>query len=136
MHVVEEESTELILGVDVRPGNRAESEQTAPLLEEIVKDTGVEIDELVGDMTPGDSDTRSAVEATGAKMIAKVPPAMNLGSPKTDFVRDPEAPSATCPAGSTTTDARPERDHKGRPTQRLHFAIEVCSGCALCALHS
>ena len=61
-----------------------------------------------------------------------MPPVVNGGLfPKTGFVIDPEAPSATCPAGHTTTDARPVRDHKGRPTQRLFFSIEVCGGCPL-----
>jgi len=102
------------------------------MVEQIARDTGVEIAELVGDMAYGDGDTRSAVEATGARMVAKVPPVSNAGYfPKTDFVIDPEAPSATCPAGHTTTEARPVRDHKGRPTKRLLFSIEVCGGCPL-----
>jgi hypothetical protein len=132
LHVLEEESTEIILGVSIGAGNGADGEQAAPMVEEIARDTGVEIAELVGDMAYGDGDTRAAVETTGARMVAKVPPVVNGGLfPKTDFVIDPEAPSATCPAGYTTTDARPVRDHKGRPTKRLHFAIEVCGGCPL-----
>ncbi|GAC1361429.1 MAG: hypothetical protein NVSMB32_00360 [Actinomycetota bacterium] len=132
LHVVEEESTEIILGVNIGPGNGGDGEQAAPLIEEIAEATGVEIDELVGDMAYGDGDTRAAVEETGAKMIAKVPPVVNAGFfPKTDFVINPEAPSVTCPAGHTTTDSHPERDHKGRSTQRLHFSIEVCGGCEL-----
>ena len=35
LHVVEEESTELILGVDVGPGNGGDGEQAAPLVEAI-----------------------------------------------------------------------------------------------------
>src|SRR5438067_1061460 len=64
LHMVEEESTEIILGVDVGAGNGADGEQAAPMVEEIATDTGVEIDELVGDMAYGDGDTRAAVEAT------------------------------------------------------------------------
>ena len=132
LHVVEEESTEIILGVDVEAGNGADGEHAAGMVEDIARQTGVEIDELVGDMAYGDGDTRAAVEAKGARMIAKVPPVVNSGLfPKTDFVIDPEVPSATCPAGYTTTDARPDRDHKNRPIQRLHFAVETCAGCVL-----
>jgi transposase len=132
LHVVEEESTEIILGVDVGPGNGADGEQAAPMVEEIARDTGVEIAELVGDMAYGDGDTRAAVEEAGARMVAKVPPVVNAGFfPKTNFVIDPEAPSATCPAGHTSTDAHAVRDHKGRSTQRLYFSIEVCGGCPL-----
>src|SRR6266566_4696334 len=132
LHVVEEESTEIILGVDVGAGNGADGEQAAPMVEEIARDTGVEIAELVGDMAYGDGDTRAAVEEAGAKMVARVPPVSNSGFfPKTDFVIDPEAPSATCPAGHTTTDAHPVRDHKGRSTKRLLFSVEVCGACPL-----
>ena len=132
LHVVEEESTEIILGVDVGAGNGADGEQAAPMAEEIARDTGVEIAELVGDMAYGDGDTRSAVEAAGARMVARVPPVSNSGFfPKTDFVIDPEAPSATCPAGHTTTDAHAVRDHKGRSTKRLLFSVEVCGACPL-----
>src|SRR5207247_115034 len=100
--------------------------------EEIARDTGVEIAELVGDMAYGDGDTRSAVEEAGARMVARVPPVSNAGLfPKTDFVIDPQAPCATCPAGHTTTDAHAVRDHKGRSTQRLYFSIEVCGSCPL-----
>lgn len=131
-HVVEEESTEMILGVDIGAANGGDGEQAASLVEDIATGTGVAIDELVGDMAYGDGDTRAAVEATGAKMVAKVPPVINGGLfPKTDFVIDPTTPCATCPAGHITTDARPERDHKGRLTKRLYFAAELCAACPL-----
>lgn len=132
LHLVEEESTEIILGLDVGPGNGGDGERAAPLVEEIQKETGVGIDELVGDMAYGDGDTREAVEATGAKMVAKVPPAVNAGVfPKTEFTIDPDSPSASSPAGRTTTDARPTTDHKGRSTLRLVFSAEACGDCPL-----
>ena len=88
------------------------------MVEEIARDTGVEIAELVGDMAYGDGDTRSAVEAAGARMVARVPPVSNSGFfPKTDFVIDPEAPSATCPAGSSPT----RSDRCSRSTVFLAF---------------
>src|SRR5207244_11525443 len=90
LHVVEEESTEIILGVDVGAGNGADGEQAAPMVEEIARDTGVEIAELVRDMAYGAGDTGSAVEEAGARLLARVPPVVNGGLfPKTDFVVDP-----------------------------------------------
>jgi hypothetical protein len=131
LHVVEDESTEIILGVDIGPGNGKDAEQAAPLVEE-AKEAGVEIRELVGDMAYGGGDTREAVEQAGAKVIAKVPETRNQGFfPKTDFVIDPTAPSATCPAGHTTTDAWSTTDHKGRPTLMLHFDADMCDSCPL-----
>lgn len=132
LHVVEEASTEIVLGVKVGAGNGGDGEQAAPLVEEIQEATGVTIHELVGDMAYGDGDTRQAVEARGTKMIAKVAPTRNGGRfPKTDFQIHPEAPSATCPAGHTTADARPAADHKDRPSLRLTFDAEVCAECPL-----
>lgn len=128
-HVLEEESTEIILGVDVDTGNGKDGDHAAPLVEE-AREAGVTVDEVVGDMAYGDGDTREAVEQTGAKMIAKVPPAYNAGwYPKTDFLVDPELLSATCPAGEMTTDARPTRDAKGRRTFMLVFDTEACASC-------
>lgn len=131
MHVVEDEATELILGVDVGPGNGNDGDHAAPLVEEI-NQTGIGIGEIVGDMAYGGGDTREAVEQAGAKMVAKVPPATNQGFfPKTDFLIDPDVPSATCPAGHTTTDTRRRRDDKGRPTVYLVFAEDTCASCPL-----
>lgn len=130
MHVVEEESSEIILGVDVGPGNGGDGERAAPLVEEVHDATGVEIDELVGDMAYSDGDTRQAVEDTGAKMVAKVQPAHNAhGYPKTDFAIDLDTLSATCPAGETSTKVRNTRDHKNRPTLLLVFDTDACASC-------
>ncbi len=35
----------------------------------------------------------------------------------------------TCPARETTTDARPMKDHKGRPATRFVFAAATCGAC-------
>jgi hypothetical protein len=131
LHVLEEESTEIILGVDVGPGNGADSKHAVALLEE-AKEAGVEVDEVVGDMAYGDGDTREAVEAEGAKMIAKVPPIPNGGLfAKTDFLIDPDLLHATCPAGEVATDWCRSRDHKGRDTVTLVFPVETCATCPL-----
>ena len=49
--------------------------------------------------------------------------------PKTDFEIDLEAGAVTCPARETTTDARPVKDHKGRPATRFVFATSTCGAC-------
>lgn len=131
LHVLEDESTEIILGVDVGAGNGKDADSAVGLIEQ-AKQAGVEVTEVVGDMAYGDGGTREAVEKAGATMIAKVPPTRNQGFfPKTDFVIDPKAPSAACPAGHTTTDAWSTTDHKGRPTVMLHFDVETCNACPL-----
>lgn len=130
-HVVSDEASELILGVEVGAGNGSDGEAAAPLVEHL-RGKGLDVDTVVGDMAYSDGDVRVAVEAAGAKLVAKVPPVTNAGRfAKTDFAIDLEAASVTCPNGEHTTDARRAKDHKGRPTTRFVFAADVCAACPL-----
>lgn len=132
MDVITDEQTELVLGVDIRSGNAGDGEGAAPLLEQVQAIDGVQVKTLLGDMAYSDGDTRVAVEKLGADLVAKVPPVSNRGLfPKTDFVIDLRAGTATCPAGVTTTDARPAKDHKGRPSLTFVFPAGDCGPCPL-----
>jgi transposase len=132
MDVMTDEASELVLGVEIRPGNAGDGEGAAPLLAQVQAIEGIEVDTILGDMAYSDGDTRVAVEDLGANLVAKVPPVSNRGLfPKTDFVIDLEASTATCPAGVTTADARPAKDHKGRPSLSFVFPAEACGSCPL-----
>ena len=132
LDVITDEESELILGVDVRAGNASDGDGAAPMLEEVQDVDGVEVETLLGDMAYSDGDVREAVEAAGAEMVAKVPPVSNAGRfPKTDFNVDTRAGSVTCPAGHTTFDARPTKDHKRRPATLYVFPADMCAGCPL-----
>jgi len=134
LDVVSDEDSELVLGVEVRAGNASDGDGAVPLLAQIIALPGIVIATLLGDMAYSDGDVREAVEAQGAELVAKVPPVTNGGRfPKTDFEIDLDAGSVTCPAGVTTTDARPARDHKGRPATRFVFAPATCAACPLVA---
>ena len=72
------------------------------------------------------------MQAQGAKVTAKTqPPAATGRFAKTDFDIDPDTPSATCPAGHTTTTTGASSDHKGRRVTVLKFADELCEACPL-----
>lgn len=130
-HVLTDHDTELILGVAVTPANDPDGPQAAPLVARAMN-AGVPVSEVLGDTAYGDGDTRVAVEKAGAKVTAKTqPPAMTGRFAKTDFAIDPETPSATCPAGHTTTTTGLNRDHKGRQVTMLKFADELCTACPL-----
>lgn len=132
LDVITDEESELILGVDVRAGNASDGDGAAPLLEEVQDVDGVEVDTLLGDMAYSDGDVRQAVEEAGAELVAKVPPTTNQGRfPKTEFIVDTRAGSVTCPAGHTTTDARPTKDHKRRAATLFQFPTETCRTCPL-----
>ncbi|MGH8571847.1 MAG: transposase, partial [Gammaproteobacteria bacterium] len=130
-HVISDEGSEMILGVEVGPGNGSDGEAAAPLVE-AVRAGGVDVAVVVGDMAYSDPDVRIAVEHTGATVVAKVPPVTNAGRfPKTDFAIDLAAKTVTCPAGQVTSDARRAKDHKGRPATRFVFAVPACAACPL-----
>jgi len=132
LDVISDEDSEMVLGVDVRAANASDGEGAVPLLNQVMAMPGIVITTLLGDMAYSDGDVREAVEQAGAELVAKVPPVTNGGRfPKTDFEINLEAGSVTCPAGVTTTDARPTRDHKGRPATRFVFA--TCAACPLVA---
>lgn len=141
LHVITDEDSELVLGVDVGPGNGGDGEQAAPLLEQ-VNDTldrasggDVTVDTLVGDMAYSDGDVRQDVQAAGADMVAKVPDVHNAGRfTKTDFDIDLDAGEhgqVTCPAGNTTETSHACKDHKDRPARRFRFDPDVCQACPL-----
>lgn len=130
-HVVTDHDTELILGVRVTPANRPDGPQAALLVAD-AKAAGVPVREVLGDAAYGDGDTREAVEGAGATVTAKTPPPSPTGRfTKNDFSIDPDAPSATCPAGNTTMTTGTGRDHKGRRTTVLKFDDETCARCPL-----
>ena len=130
--VMTDEDSELVLGVDVRAGNAGDGEGAVPLLKDVQKTEGIEIDTLLGDMAYSDGDVREAVEAEGTEMVAKVPPVTNGGRfPKTEFTIDSGAGTVSCPAGNTTSDARKVKDHKGRRAVAYRFDQATCATCPL-----
>jgi transposase len=129
-HVVTDHDTELILDVTATPANDPDGPQLAGMVIN-AKAAGVPIREVLGDTAYGDGDTREAVEAAGAKVTAKTQPPATTGKfLKTDFVIDPAIPSATCPAGHTTTDTGWNTDQQGRKVVMLKFG-QRCDGCPL-----
>lgn len=129
-HVLTDHDNELVLGVAVTAANQPDGPQAAPLVA-AAHAAGVAVTELLGDTAYGDGDTRIAVEDAGAKVTAKTQPPATTGKfLKTDFVIDPDTPSATCPAGHTTTDHGWSTDNKGRRVMTLKFASR-CGRCPL-----
>ena len=129
-HVLTEHDNELILGVATTPANSADGPQAAGLVA-AARDVGVPVREVLGDTAYGDGDTRVAVAAVGAKVTAKTqPPAATGKFVKTDFIIDPDALTATCPAGHTTSAAGWGRDGKGRRVRVIRFG-DLCASCEL-----
>lgn len=131
VHLLSDHDTELVLAVGVTPANAPDGPEAAPLVA-TARAAGVPVREVLGDTAYGDGDTRVAVEESGAKITAKSQlPAPTGKLVKTDFMVDPDTPSAVCPAGHTTTSHGWSTDHKGRRVVVIRFAADLCGECAL-----
>ena len=118
----------LITAVTVLAGNAPDAEGALDLVEQTEANTGCEVEEAMGDCAYGSGETRQAFDDAGRTIVAKVPTPANRGCfPKTAFVLDLEAGSATCPAGQTSQTFRPGPAGGGQ----FRFAAAVCAACPL-----
>src|SRR4051812_4397127 len=118
----------IITAVTVLAGNAPDAEGALELIEQTEANTGCEVEEAMGDCAYGSGETRQAFAEAGRTIVAKVPTPSNQGCfPKTAFVLDLKATSATCPAGQATQDFRPSPAGGGQ----FRFAAAVCDACPL-----
>jgi transposase len=118
----------LITAVAVLAGNAPDAEGALELVEQTEANIGCAVDATMGDCAYGSGETRQAFADAGRTLVAKVPHASNQGCfPKTAFVLDLEATRATCPAGQTTQDFKPDPAGGGQ----FRFAAAVCAACPL-----
>jgi hypothetical protein len=106
----------LITGVEVLAGNAGDATEAleavaleAVALEAVAQaeaNTGLAVEETLGDCAFGDGETRQAFADAGRTLHAKVPQPASSGKyfGKQLFVIDLEAGSVTCPGGQTTTE--------------------------------
>ena len=135
--IVVETDSQLITAVELLPGNAPDNLEALELVDQSEANTGVPVEELMGDAAYGDGDTRQVFADAGRTLIARV-----LGSPnrkhfpKEDFLIDLESGTCTCPAGKVAGSIRPSgtlTDPTGR-THRLkgfRFDAAVCGVCPL-----
>jgi transposase len=118
----------IITAVTVLAGNAPDAEGALELIEQTEATTGCTVEATMGDCAYGSGETRQAFAEAGRTLVAKAPRSTNQGCfPKTAFVLDLEATSATGPAGQTT------QDFKASPTGggQFRFAVTVCAACPL-----
>lgn len=129
--------SQLITAVEVLPGNAADASPALSLTEASEHNTGLEVEEMVGDCAFGDGNTRQEFADAQRKLIAKVP---NMGRKdqihKSEFRIDLEAMTCTCPAGHMTanlisTGFWPERNGAKLPKQSFSFSVKTCAACPL-----
>ena len=135
--IVVDTDTQLITAVEVLPGNAPDNLGALELVEESEANTGVAVDESLGDAAYGDGDTRQAFADAGRTLIARVPGRPNRKHcPKDDFRIDLNEVVCTCPAGQVTRKLLPAGKRTGSTgrTHRLQafrFDAAVCGVCPL-----
>ena len=137
--IVVDTDTQLITAVEILPGNAADNLGALELVEESEANTGVPVQEAMGDAAYGDGGTRQAFADEGRKLVARVPGRPDRKRfPKDDFVIDLEAGSCTCPAGQVTHNIVPagkRTDGKERVHRLRAFQFDG-SECVPCPLRS
>jgi len=129
--------SQLITAGDVLAGNAPDNEQALELVEQSEENTGLEVEETMGDCAFGDGLTRQEFHDAGRKLVAKVPDRPNSAQiPKEDFQIDLEAKTCTCPTGRVCKTLVPigwRKDRKGRSQEWWGFQFDprICATCAL-----
>ena len=135
--IVVDTDTQLITAVEMLPGNARDNLGTLELVEQSESNTGVPVEEAMGDAAYGDGGTRQAFADAGRTLIARVPGRPGRKHfPKDDFYIDLETGSCTCPAGNVTRRVRPlgtRTTATGRTHQLKDFQFDgtVCVMCPL-----
>ena len=128
--------SQLITAVEVLAGNAADSEQALELTTASEENTGLEVEETIGDCAYGSGNTRQAFADKDRKLVAKVGRHGRRGQiPKAEFQINLEHMTCTCPTGQTTqtlikTGRWTDRDGKKRQRWAFLFDADLCSACA------
>ena len=137
--IVVDTDSQLITAVEVLPGNAPDNLGSLELVEQSEANTGVPVEEAMGDAAYGDGDTRQTFADAGRRLVARVsgrPDRKHF--PKDDFVIDLAAGSCTCPAGQVTHTIVPagkRTDRTGRIHRLQAFQFDGAE-CRTCPLRS
>ena len=135
--IVVDTDTQLITAAEVLSGNAPDNLGALELVERSEFNTGVPVEEALGDAAYGDGDTRQAFVDAGRSLVARVPGRPNRKHfPEDDFRIDLKEGSCTCPAGQVTRKLLPAGKRTGSTgrTHRLQafrFDAAVCGVCPL-----
>lgn len=118
----------IIVAIDVLSGDSPDSAGALEMTEQAEENTGLAVEETLGDCAYGSGETRKEFADAQRPLIAKAPQEnRNKGLfPKSAFVIDREERTATCPGGHTTEMAD---DHAGGG--RTYYFDAFCPGCPL-----
>jgi len=129
--------SQLITAVEVLAGNAPDKEKALELTEASEENTGLEVEETIGDCAFGDGGTRQEFADANRKLVAKVA-AYRHGDQisKGAFRIDLDEMTCTCPADQTTSTlvGRGYReDHAGKKHRCQAFVFDAAD-CSVCPL--
>jgi transposase len=133
VQVATDAASELVLAVEPTPANRTDGAGLLARVEAIETQTGVTVEQVLGDTSYGTADNRAACAARGVELFSPLPEARDPAVAKAAFNLDLNVPRVTCPTGQTTTTVSRAYDPQGRPVRRFHFPRAICEACALFA---
>jgi hypothetical protein len=119
--------SQLITAVEVLPGNVPDHQQALALVEQAEANTGMEVEETMGDCVYGDGPTRQAFAQAGRRLVAEVPNRSGQAYfPKEAFSIDLEMMTCVCPAGQecrtiTTISSSDRYGARGTPLRAFRF---------------
>lgn len=133
VQVAVDAGSELVLAVEPMPANRTDGADLLKVVDTVESQAGVTVERVLGDTSYGTADNRADCAERGIELLSPLPEASDPAVAKAAFTLDLDAPSATCPAGHTTTAVHPKHDEHGRPVLQFSFPRAVCETCALFA---
>ena len=125
----------VITAADVLAGNASDNTDALALVEETSRNTGCEVEKVIGDCAYGDGATRREFKKRGCELVVKVPRGGRRGYfAKGDFKIDLEHDCVTCPAGQTMRKWKLKKVRRGVrgecvAVKQFVFAAEQCRGC-------
>jgi len=137
-HVVMEEDTEIITGVETTPANKPDSSQLKPLIRQQEKAYLLKPEEISGDKAYdwGDNleslDNKNIIGNIGLKKQVNRNGAGYYNAD--DFLYDPENKILLCPAGYLATYCNrviPNKYERNKPGYAFQFRPEQCNNCHL-----
>jgi hypothetical protein len=129
--------SQLITAVDMLCAHAGDSVRALELVETSEENTGIKVEEAIGDCAFGDGATREIFEQAGRRLVARVAQPHNQGQfTKEAFHIDLEAATCTCPAGKVTRrtvirDWLKRRNDRTIPYRAFRFEAVVCDRCSL-----
>jgi hypothetical protein len=128
--VTTEQTSEMIVDVQDITATGSDGQELMPTIERVEQQTGVTVEQLLGDGAYGSGANRAACAAHSVDLLAPVRQPADPLVDKSAFQIDLAQQTATCPQGHTVIGKPGPREH-GQPTLQFTFARATCAACPL-----